>query len=424
MSTIYWRGDAASTAQVDTCVVGGTIEIGDLFKLTVGNKTLTVAAATTVVADVAALIVTTWNALTQAEAPEFYEMTAAYVSVGTFTLTADTAGKPFTLTVTTTEAGGGAADAQTFTSSTTTASSGPNDVGIAANYSGGVLPVDGDTLIFENSASSALYTLEALAAVTLASLQVKHSYTGTIGLPRTNSGGTVTYTEYRPQYFKIMATTWDIGSGDGQGSGRLKFNFHTAQYTGNIFNSGTTAEGYIPPILIKGEHTSNHLTVLKGSVGVAFFTGETSKVATLDVGYISNVSGDSTIQCGSGVTLTTILQAGGNITVNSNVTTLTQYDGKMTFAGTSTLTTGTIGGTLIDQSSGTFTTVTLLNKGTYDHSKSLLAKTITNLTINNSSIYNDPYGKTTLTNGMILNACRPEEVTINIPPGKTLTISA
>ncbi len=139
-STRVWKGDAAAVAQVTTLTVGGTIEAGDLFKVTIGDKTLTVAAANTTAADVADQIVAAWNALTATTHPEFAEITAAEGSGGTLTLTADTAGKPFTVTPTTTEANGGAADDQTFTQAATTASSGPNHWDTAANWSGGAVP--------------------------------------------------------------------------------------------------------------------------------------------------------------------------------------------------------------------------------------------------------------------------------------------
>jgi hypothetical protein len=375
-STITWRGDATAIAQVDTLTVGGTIEADDLFKLTIGNKTLTVTAGSTTAATVAGNIVTAWNALTQTQAPEFFEIVAAYTTGGSFTLTAKTAGKPFTVTLTTTEADGGAADNQTFTISHTVVNSGPQDASTPANYSGGALPSSGDTLVFENSTNPVLYGLSALAAVTLAALHVKQSFTGTIGLPRNNGSGSTSYLEYRPSYLQVGATVWDVGLGDGSGAGRLKFDFGSVQFTGSVFNSGSQAESYIPAVLVLGTHASNALTVLKGTVGVAFFAGEVSTIATLSMGYVSSVQGDANVQCGSGVTLTTVTKAGGQLTFSSNLTTLTQYDGQTTVGGAATITTATVGGTLIDQSSGTFTTLTLLSKGTYDHSKSLLSKTI------------------------------------------------
>jgi hypothetical protein len=421
MSTIYWVGDAAAIAQVDTYTVGGTIEVGDKFNLTVGNKTLTVSATSTSAETVAQAIVTAWNNLTTSNAPEFAEITAAHTSGGEFTLTADTPGKPFTVSVETTESDDGAADDQTFTGSTTTASAGPADASTVTNYSGGALPSNGDILIFENSSKSVLYGLDALSGVTLSVLEVRQSYTGWIGLPRTNGTGTNSYSEYRDQYLQVGATSWWIGSGDGSGSGRIKIDFGSVQYTGAVLNSGSSSEAYIPSVLLKGTHASNSLMVLKGTVGVAFFAGETSTLSEVKIGYVSSVLGDANVQLGDGVTLTTVTKAGGNLSLSSNVTTLTQYDGQTNISGSATIGTANVDGTLVDRSSGTFTNVTLTGKGVYDN-KSLTAKTITNLTMYANTTYKDPYDFVTLTNGIVLSGCKPSQVTIDITTGKTLSI--
>src|SRR6185369_8104257 len=138
MAVNRWLGGASAVAQVDTLVVGGTIEVGDLFNVTINGKTVSVAAATTVIASVVAQILAALQASTIAE---FAEQTYASTSPN-ITATANTTGKPFTLTVLSTEAGGGALDAQTFTTSTTTASSGPNDWGAASNWSLAAVPVN------------------------------------------------------------------------------------------------------------------------------------------------------------------------------------------------------------------------------------------------------------------------------------------
>jgi hypothetical protein len=423
-STIYWRGDAVAIAQVDTLTVGGTVEADDLFKMTINGKTLTVVAGSTSAATVAASLVAAWNLLTQAQSPEFYEVVAAVTSGGAFTLTAKTAGLPFVVTVATTEANGDAADDQTFGVAHTVVSSGPNDASTLANYSGAALPVDGDTLILENTNSSLLYGLDALAAVTLASLVIKQSFTGLVGLPRVHGSGTGMYQEYRVQYFAVGSTLWSLGLGDGSGSGRIKLNFGTVQYTGTIFNSGTSTENNIPAVLIKGTHASNALSILKGSVGVAIFASELSTISVLKIAYVSSIQSDVVLVLGVGVTVTTITKTGGSLTAQAGlaaaITTLTQYDGTCTLGGAIAVTTATIGGTLIDQSSGTITTLTLLPKGVYDHSKSLVAKTITTHTITTGCKHLDPYGVVTRTNGIVLSQCKPAEVTIDLPIGSTL----
>lgn len=414
MSTLTWRGDAPAIAQVDTLTVGGTIEADDVFKMTINGKTLNVVAGSTVASTVATTIATAWNAC---PIPEFKEITALATTGGALTLTADAAGKPFTVTVATTEAGGGAADAQTFTRASTVASSGPNDWSTAANWSGGVLPANGDSVVLENSKSDILYGLDQ-SAVTLASLSVSQTFLATVGLPRTNAGG---YVEYRPQYLRIGATTCTLGVGNGQGSGRIKIDFYSIQTTCAVLNSGSAAETGVPSILLKGTHASNVLNLTKGSVGVAFFAGETATLATVNCGYLSNVNGDSNLTLGGGVTLTTVKQSGGAIVAASNITTLTQYAGTLTLQGTATIDTATIEGTLFDQSTGTFTTLTVLGK--YDRRQSMAAKTCTNVTLYRGAEWHDPFHAVTLTNGIVLAQATPGEVTLDIAPNLTLSLN-
>jgi hypothetical protein len=424
MSTIIWYGDASAVAKVDTLTVGGTIEAAGLFSLTIGNKTLSVTAGSTDAETVATNIVTAFNLLTQTQAPEFYEITAAADSGGAFTLTAKTPGKPFTVTQPTTEAGGGAADDQTFDIAHTVVNAGPNDASTAANYSGGALPTDSDVLVFENSASSVLYNLDALAAITLAELHIRQSYTGWIGLPRTNGSGTTSYLEYRPQYLQVGATAWDIGLGEGNGTGRVKLDFGAVQFAGSVYNGGSQVESYVPAVLLKGTHADNVLTVLKGTVGVAFFTGEVSTLSALNIGHISSV-GDSTVHLGDGVTLTTVTKASGTLSVGSDMTALSQYDGTTTVRNAATIGTGIVGGTIIDQSSGTWgaTAFTLLANGVYDHSRSLTPKTITNLNGYEGARFLDPYGVVTLTNGLVHSGCKPGKIFVDLPINKTLSFS-
>lgn len=116
-------GSAAGTAQVSTLTVGGTIEIGDIFTATVNGATYSFTATAATLANVSAGL----RAAVLTGAP-------AGITVGAdggtgFTLTAAAPGVPFTATVATTEAGGGAADAQTLVIAPTT----PNAYSITLN---------------------------------------------------------------------------------------------------------------------------------------------------------------------------------------------------------------------------------------------------------------------------------------------------
>lgn len=419
MATVYWKGGAAPVAQVDTLTVGGTVEAGDLFTLALGDKTLSVAAADTSAANTAAAIAAAWNALDTTDWPEFAEITAAATTGGALTLTADEPGVPFTVVVATTESNGAAADDQTFARAASVACSGPNHWDTAANWSGGAIPANTNDVVIENSDVDILYGLDQ-SALTFASLTIKQSYTGKLGLPRRNAGG---YFEYREQSLKCGATVVNIGDGDGQGSGRIKLHTGTVAGTFTILNAGTPAETGIPAVLLQGSHANSALVVLKGDVGSAFFAAETAQYASVKTSYRDSPAGDVHLRCGSGVTHGTITQAGGTIEIESNATTISQTEETATLwlKGAAAVTTLTAEGLVKSHSTGTITTATI--RGVLDKRGTMTAQTITNLTVTAGAEYHDPAGLLTLTNNMILSQCRPSEIVLDIAAGKTLAIS-
>lgn len=337
MATIRWKGDAAPVAQVTKWTFGGTWEADDVVLLTIGSKSVSVTAGSTTITAIIDTIVAAWNALSASLYPEFAELTASR-SGNDLRLTADTAGKPFTVTITTTESGGGSADSQTIGSATAvTANSGPNDASIAANWSGGALPADGDTIVFDQGSSDVLYGLD-LNTLTPAAIIIDAGYSGKIGLPPVNAdaGTNRAYYEYRDQYLRIgnAADLQAIAITVRGGGGRLKINTGDAQATLLVQNTATSEDADVPTLLFRGTHASNSITVAKGSVGVAFYQGETSTLATVNVGYTQNPAGDSVIKLGSGVTLTNaaIAQSGGTLDLNSATSgsaTITQTDGEL-----------------------------------------------------------------------------------------------
>lgn len=382
MSTRRWLGTAPPVAQVTEYLFGGTWEANDVINLTIGTKTLSVVAGSTVITTIIDAIVTAWNLLTAANGyQEFDEITASRSS-NSLVLTAATKGYPFTCTVATTETGGGAADAQTIdgaassTGTNSTACSGPNHWDTAANWSGGAVPVNSDDVYIENSAVSIKYGL-AQTAVTLTSLNIAQSYTGQIGLPRRNTVATE-YEEYRDQYLAIKATTVNIGYGSGAGSQRLKLDQSSATSTVNIFDSGSPIETGIEAILWKGTDAANVMNVQKGSVGVAIYAGETATITTLRLTYKDNVNGDAQVRCGSGVTLTTINQSGGILETNSGCTTFAQLEGRATLRSGNVTTMNLDGGMANYNGVGTLATVNVGSDGVLNLSGEIRACTITN----------------------------------------------
>jgi hypothetical protein len=391
--------------------VAGTIEATDNFTITVGSKSITVVAGSTSAATVAVSIVNAWNALGATLYPEFAAIVASDAGGGAFDLTARTPGVPFTVNLATTETGGGAADTQTFTQTTPTAAAGGAFWNLPANWSTGAVPVTGDDVVIQNSANPILYGLDQ-SAVTLASLSVDQSFTGTIGLPRTNPAG---YVEYREQYLRIGATTITIGRGEGAGSGRIKINTLAVQTTISVLNTGSAAENGLKAVLWKGTHASNAVRVTKGSFAAAAFAGETATLASLKEGYRSNVAGDSDVRLGPGCTLTScaITKLGGSLETNSSFSSLTQSGGETIILAGAPGTMTIQGGAVRYKSSGDYTAATIGNGGELDFRQDLQARTGGNTTLHKGSVLRDPGKTVTFTNPIAL-ACELADVTLEL----------
>ncbi len=419
MATATWRGDARAIAQVATVQITNW-DVTTTYILTVGERVVSVLG--TVDEDTtAAALNTAWNDSTYPEAEEV----SSTVVTDTLTLTADTPGTPFTITSSVSAVGAGTIGVVTDT----TTSSGPNDVSVSDNWTGGAgtggIPDNGDDIVIENSAVSLLYNLDQ-NAVTPTSLTIKASFTGNIGLPRTNSTATA-YTEYRDAFWKVGSganIAVAIGEGDGVASGRIKLDFSAGQATVTVHKTGTRAEAAIPAVLLKGSHTGNVFAFNRGDVGLGLFFDDACTYTTMRVGFISGQTTDATVKAGIGATQTgggVITQTGGTLSVSSNVITLSMTGGTTTIAGSATVTTATVhDSTLHYESSGTLTTLNLGDSGVGDFRRDGQGRTVTNINMYAGSSFLDPARTVIQTNDIDLVQCGYEDVTLN--QGKHITV--
>jgi phage baseplate assembly protein gpV len=238
---------------------------------------------------------------------------------------------------------------------------------VAANWSTGEVPRDGNNVYLENSAVSITSGL-AQSAKTLASLNISQSYTG-------QTGDDV-------NYLAIGATAVKIGYYNGPGipagSGRIKLDVGTAQTAITIYNSGQPVNTNKPAIMLLGTHAANTLEVRKGKVGIAFGTGEAATFATINSSYSTQPASDVGLTIGAGTTLTTLNQTGGENTLLCAATTITTKAGTLWIDGSGAITTLTIeGGTVTSNTTGTITAAVIKTAGTLDLTKSSAARTIT-----------------------------------------------
>lgn len=290
---------------------------------------------------------------------------------------------------------------------------GPNFWDAADNWSSGTVPADTDAVVFESSSEGCLYNLNQ-ATVTPATITVKASFTGDIGLPVVGE-----YHEYRPTYLRICdstdsaTTTIEVGRGDGSGSGRIKIDSGAAQTILKVYGTGSPQEADLPAVIWKGTHVSNTVEVQKGSVGVAIFSGEAAAVATLTVGWDDDQGRDADVTIGAGcTTIATIAKTGGVLDLSAGFTVLVQEAGETHFrtgaAGTITLD----GGKLRYYSGGNYTAMNVY-AAEADFSPADSAVTGTNTTLYRGYAFIDPNKRITFTNPTALK-CRIADGTLDL----------
>jgi hypothetical protein len=340
MATKEWLGNARAVAQVRNWVFGGTWEATDINDVTINGNTVSVSAGSATIATLGATLAAALNALT---IPEFAEITWSFATA-TLTATGDEAGKPFSVSITTRDVGG-AADSQTIDGTTTstgtdaTAATGPNDVSATANWSGGSLPVDNDTIVIARPVSM-LYGLTALSGIN-AVVQVRSSFWaggGQIGLAAVNGSGSSAYYEYRALNLVLdgAKTGSYIGDGNGRGSAILNIDFGTGNVDLTVNDTPSPVDATRKAVALfinPGAAADGILEVLSGSVDVCP-NAATGKV-TARIGYKTNQIGDSIVAFGSGVTHGAVLEmSGGTVEVNSTLTALNKTGGELTINGT------------------------------------------------------------------------------------------
>jgi len=421
MSYNVWAGDADEVAQVHPYTVQGTWASADTATLTCGRKSVTFVSTGSGTADVAVGLAAAWNA---SEEPELQEVTASSTSGGSVvSLTSDTPGYPFAASASESTVG----DGNISGPSTGTANSGPNCWNVGTNWSLGTVPSSTDNVRIEDSDVDILYGLDLSNAPL--TIDIRKSFTGDIGLPRTNSNG---YVEYRTTGLTLSstgnATTVDIGKGQGDGSARVKLDLGSGVTSGTqaVTVHGTaatraTGDDDVPCVLIKGS-TAGVLNINKGDVGVALYGGETAVLPTIRIGYVSNKESDSKVIAGPGATLTTVMKTGGQLEINGNVTTLTQRAGKTTVnagtVGTSHLT----GGTLFHNSTGAPTTINVNGGATLDYRQDIRPKGApTDVNVYEGGKVFDPGKTVTWSGNLNLIQCG---LSNNIDLGEDLTITA
>lgn len=435
MSTRRWLGHAKNVTQVDTVTIANTWATGDTITLTIDNID--------VVVTIGALVTTSQVATTLKEAfmgttltdttasctptiadggaisiAQFSEFTAT-VSSSDVTFKANTSGKPITMTCAENTAGTG-----TATLANTTVATGKKFFSNQDNWSGNTVPVDTDTIVFDQGDVDCCYGLSPAIQPTI--FIRTSGYTGKIGLAEVNTDNTSKpYREYRTKYL-----TFDDNGGatctytlDGGYMTRIDAGAGLAIL--DVRSGGTRSISTIPVVTFIGTNTANQLiaTQATGDVGIAYFEGEAAGLAVMKVGSESSAV---TVVCGSGVTFSSaaIDIAGGTVSWNSATTsgTIDVTAGAVTILGGAQPTINMYGGTMTYESTGTITTLKVY--GATFQKLNMRGCTITNvIQLYEGAVFYDRNGMITYTAGFKVNGCSLEDVTINVGPDRTHTVA-
>lgn len=436
MATKHWIGAAANISQITTITIGGTWATSDTVTLTSGNGNdlVTTVGALTATTDVAALLAAAFNASSTTDSligdetrnlggqqvAEFTDISAE-ASGSTVVLTAQTAGLPFTVSVSKSSASG------TVSASETTSATGANFADNADNWSGNSLPVDGDEIVFDAGNIDLLFGLN-LSAITPAAIVRTMNYTGRIGLPATNEiDPSNPYPEYRSRYLQLgnagdsTNTAITIGSGEGAGSGRMYLDTGSGQVTINVYNTGPAEAEHA--FVWKGTHASNEINVHRGDMAIAPGESESATVATLRIGYLENQTGDAAVDCGSGVTLTNLTMSGGVATIRSNTTSFELSAGTAELIDGSHTLLQIMGGELFYRSTGAIGTANIASGGRLDFSRDSRSRTVTNCQLYSRGELHDPFRSCVFSNGVDLYRTSIRDVTFDLGSHITLTVS-
>lgn len=406
--THTWRGGCNySVAQVDNATPGGTIEIGDEFRMILTDKdgymgpqdaeyTIQFDATATTVQDVVEGLKAAADALA-ADLDNFWSYVTVSEDDTKCIITADSEGVPFYLTVETTEAGGGAADDQTFVRSASTANKGPNDINTAENWDSQAVPVSTDSIIVPDSDYSILYGLD-FQSILLAAFTVEVRKKTAFIIGQKNS------------FFKIDADTVKYHS-----VGRSWLDIDNMAADMEITACGKSGTDGQFGLNLIGVNAGMDIQAKLGSgqsLGLAAQAGESCTFVELKVvGGIVYVGSDTGL---------THIEASGGAAVYSKEdldTLLTVWNAAVhVLEGTPAEVIGRESAVIYIYATGTHSQFHLYERAKLDFTKDKRAKTVTNCDIYSEQVQvKDPDGVVTWTNGWDFNGCKKKGATLDMP---------
>ena len=383
MPTNLWTGAAAAVAQVDALTPGGTIEADDVFIVTVTDPdtgreaSVSAVAGGTTVADVCDAVVAAMQASPD---PLFRAVTASDQTTHVLA-TAVVAGVPFTCTVETTETGGGPPDDQTFVRTAVTASAGPNDYNVAANWSSGHVPEAAENVEVPAGTPAILYGLNQ-SAIAIGTFTRHIGAANPIGR---DADGVLRYLRLKPTSATIRGrgplVAVDVGA---------------EAITPYIEHTGEPEYGRAYAVYLRGTALTG-VQVETGYVGICTWPGDTGAVTSV-IGVAAGHVGVGPGLTVAGVTLT---QIGGVVHSRAGIPTVNTFGAQTVYrqqAGNWTTLNAYFGATVHANAGGTYATTKLHSGAALRKTENTVPIVLTNTEIGAGCLIDDPANRITYTN--------------------------
>lgn len=354
MAQRTWQGGATAVAQVDTFSITGAGGGAETWTWTITGedgttKTLTfVDDGTPTTQEIVTGLVAAWNDSTH---PFALAVTAADAGDPDITLTADTAGVPFYVTL-------AASGTGTASKASTTVNQGPNDYATEANWVEGSVPVANDDVRITGS-QSITYGLDQ-GSVELDDFIVEN-YTGEIG-----SAGA-----------KLQIDMADADRFEFDSTGQAYINVGSAAITAVVQRTKSQS----------GRQAGLHLTgtaiaTLRVEGGSVLLDGSTVTTVVVESGAKAVIPGGNTV--------TTVNTGGSGSVLEVAATTVNVVGGTLETNGSGAITTLNVDdGTVTANSTGTITTLNA-DGGTTDFTKQSIARTVTTVNARGGKVKYDP----------------------------------
>jgi hypothetical protein len=416
MAQVIWQGDAVAIAQVGTVTVSSvdSTPADNTYTLTVTDENgYTVAVSVvgdTNVNTTAAALNTAWNA---SASPVAQRVTSAIdgTTASKLVLTANTAGVPFTIASSVAGGGTGAFGAYTAV----TANSGANDYNTAENWNTGSVPAaTWDVAILGKYDVPILYGLNQ-SAISIHEFIVESGFTSAIG--GTDSG-----------YLKLLL---GADSFKFAGRGTSYIDVGASAINPVINNTASPASGR-HGLYWKGTATPNFY-LNKGYVGFGVEPGNVAKCDTFHVGYVGNQRSDANLAIGLGAVDVAgsgnpdVVQAGGHVVAQCDIDAVTVFENAGTYTQENgRWTTATLGGGLIyPDGDGTYVTTNFVGPAELLNTRTLVAKTFTNLNIyHNGATILDPHAKITWGSAWDAPNIKTDACVFDFGPSRKIAITA